>query len=184
MIGYTVAVRSSHWPTMQALQACIDHHGWPVKLGDESHPDWTEPLETVLSTLGIPVIFKGEPIELEAELLILEPDQTVAFNQRLASFNAPPARFESGDRILGVIFRANLKEYQAGFYLLSALIKCFGGYGLYGHYMHGTPIDADLLLAEAVAAAERESRPPEPITQEQMQRFAREFMAAVRKARS
>jgi hypothetical protein len=50
--------------------------------------------------------------------------------------------------------------------------------------MHGTPIDADLLLAEAVAAAERESRPPEPITQEQMQRFAREFMAAVRKARS
>jgi hypothetical protein len=182
MIGYSVAVHRSNWPTMQALQDCIDRRGWPVKLGDATDPQWTKPLVKAPSALGIPVAFTDEPIELEADFVTLEPDQTVAFNERLANIDATAPRFEEGDQIVGLIFRANLKEYQAGFYLLSALIICFGGYGLYGHYMHGTPIGVDALMAEAAEAAKRELRPPPPPTPDDLRRFGREFLEAVRKA--
>lgn len=183
MIGYTVAVRHANWPTMQELQACIDSHGWPVRLGRKDHPEWTEALAAAPQTLGIPAVFKGEPIELEAVFITLETDKTLAFNERLASTGACVAPFEAGDRILTLVFRVNLKEYQAGFYVLAALMKGFDGYGLYGHYLHGTPIDAETLLAEAADAAEREARPPPPITNDEILRFSREVLEALRKAK-
>src|SRR5262245_13805757 len=181
-IGYSVVVRSSDWPNMHALQECIDRHGWPVKLGDESHPGWTEPIDMVPQTLGIPVNFRAEPFELEAQVSTLEPDQIIAFNERLANIDPTYVRFDEGDRVLTLYFIANLKERQAGLYVMTALVECFGGYGLFGDHMHGIPINADSLLADAAEAADRESKPPPPITQDELRRFARELLEGFRKA--
>jgi hypothetical protein len=38
MIDYGVALHNANWPTIQALQVCIDRHRWPVKFGGEGHP--------------------------------------------------------------------------------------------------------------------------------------------------
>lgn len=180
MIDYAVALHSANWPTMQALQVCIDRHGWPVKFGGEGHPRWTKPLTKTPGTLGIPVVLRGEPTELEASFVTLGSAQPVPYdvNERLASIGATHVRFEQGDRVLTLTFGANPKEYQAGFYVMAALIKCFGGYGFHGR-SHGTSSYADSLIAEA-ASLETEGPRQIPIedTKRAMQGI-REFMRKV-----
>jgi len=64
---------------MQQVRQCIDRHGWPVKIGDPDDPRWTRPLDAVAKTLGLPVVFKGEAIELEADFVTLSPAQPYAW---------------------------------------------------------------------------------------------------------
>jgi hypothetical protein len=155
MIDYYVALHNENWPTMQALQECIDRHGWPVKIGGARDPQWAVPLDRVPNTPGMPVVFNGESVELEASFMTVGSDQpypyVLAFsiNETLASIGATDVRFNKGDRILGLTFGSNPKEHQAGSYVLAALIKCFNGYGFNGP-RHGASTYADLLLAEAV----------------------------------
>jgi hypothetical protein len=160
--GFSVVVRGSHWPTMQALQECLDRHRWPVKLGDSTHPRWSEPLDTVPYTLGIPVVFKGEPIELEAEIAILDYTNMSDINRQLSVFGATHVVPENGDRVLTVWLRVNIKEHQAAFYVMAALIKDFDGYGLGEGGGHGTSGYADSLLAEANRLEVEGPRQPTP----------------------
>jgi hypothetical protein len=172
---------------MQQVQQCIERHGWPVKIGGPDDPRWTRPLDGVAKTLGLPVVFKGEAIELEANFVTLSPAQPYAWtldldrppdletsvgkmfvfrphsefkfkpvdiNERLASLGAD-VRFSYGDRVLSLTFRMNKKEWQAGFYILAGMIKCFGGYGFdFYHSRSGTLSYADSLIEEATKIEE------------------------------
>jgi hypothetical protein len=161
MINFDVAVHNSNWPTVGALQECIDRRGWPVKLGGKG----AQPLSNVPSTLGMPVVLKGVPLDLEASFVVLDSEQTIDINHKLMSIGADSIRFSEGDRIVTLTFRANIKEYQAGFYVMAALIKCFDGYGIHDR-MHGTEDYADSLIARAAeleVAAEREAKEGAPI---------------------
>jgi hypothetical protein len=178
-VDYNVALLSGHWPTMQLLQQCIDQRGWPVRLGKETDPKWSKPLDATPGTLGLPVELKGEPIELEASFVTLSPTQSFAYsfdrppdierngtkvfklhpedvlkpvdiNQRLTELGAADVRFNDGDRVLTLTFRSDKKEWQAGFYVMAALIKCFDGYGFeMQHGQHGRSDYADWLLKGA-----------------------------------
>jgi hypothetical protein len=78
-VNYNVALHSANWPTMQALQQCIDRRGWPVRLGSAEDPRWTLPLDQVPRTLGLPIMLKGEPIELEASIVTLSPTRSFGY---------------------------------------------------------------------------------------------------------
>lgn len=180
MIDYHVALHHLNWPTVQVLQECIDRQGWPLKLGGEDLLRWTKPLTKTPGTLGMPVVLRGEAIELEASFVTLGSAQPISYdvNERLASIGATHVRFEQGDRVLTLTFGANPKEYQAGVYVMAALIKCFGGYGFHGR-SHGTSSYADSLIAEA---ASLESEGPRQIPIEDTKRAMqgiREFMRKV-----
>ena len=170
MIDYAVALHDANWPTMQAIQVCIDRNGWPVEFGRKGHPGWTKPLAEVPLTLGLPVVFRGEPLELEASFYTVGSNESYGnsldVNERLASLGATHVRFNEGDRVLRLTFRVNIKEYQAGFYVMAALIKCFGGYG-FGDGSHGTSGFADSLIAEATRL---DSQGPAPIHVDDLKR--------------
>jgi len=172
MINYDVAVHSANWPTMQALQECIDAYRWPVKIGEKANPQWTKPLTKSPYALGLPVVFKGAPIELEASLSTLTLNDPLDINDKLAGIGASDVRFGEGDRVLTITFRANIKEYQAGFYVMAALIKCFNGYGFHGRN-HGGQGYADSLIAEA---ARLESEGQTPIDGVQAKRTLDDFL--------
>jgi hypothetical protein len=89
-IDYDVALHAANWPTMAALQQCIDQRGWPVRLGRKDDPRWTEPLAQVPNTLGLPTEFKGEPVELEASIVTLSP--TKGYRSRIVN----PPDIQSG----------------------------------------------------------------------------------------
>jgi hypothetical protein len=71
-------------------------------------------------------------------------------NETFARIGASGVHFEYGDKVLSLSFRSNIKEWQAGFYIMAALVKCFHGYGfeLQGGD-HGGSEYADALLREA-----------------------------------
>jgi hypothetical protein len=184
-VDYHVALHAANWPTMQALQQCIDERGWPVRLGAKGDPRWTEPLAPVPKTLGLPVTFKSEPLELEASFVTLSPSKSFGYrfdrpsdiqadgsaiyqmrpdealkpidiNETLAQIGASGIRFDYGDRVLSLTFRSSIKEWQAGFYIMAGLIKCFDGYGFeLQQGSHGTSGYADTLLSEASELAAR-----------------------------
>jgi hypothetical protein len=79
-VNYYVALHSANWPTMQALQQCIDRRGWPIKLGSANDSRWTKPLDETPNTLGLPVVFRGERIELEASFVTLSPTQSFSYS--------------------------------------------------------------------------------------------------------
>lgn len=174
MIDYMVALPSSNWPTVQALQECLGNHGWPVKLCGTGYPHGEAPLAAVTRTLGLPVLFNGEPIALEASFITLGAAEAVDLNERLKLIGAQNVHFQEMDRILRLTFRVTIEEYQAGFYILAALIKCFGGYGFQGD-RHGALDFADYLVAEAVRLA---SEGPTQVTEEHMQ-FMRNSLIAL-----
>jgi hypothetical protein len=178
-VDYNVALLSSNWPTVQAFQQCIDQKGWPIKLGRKDEPRWTKPLDAVPHTLGLPLEFKGEPLELEAGFVTLSPTQSFAssfdrppdtsangvqefrlrpgevlkpvdINATLNELGARDARFNDGDRVLTLTFRSDKKEWQAGAYIMAGLIKCFDGYGFeLQGGQHGRSGYADSLLKDA-----------------------------------
>lgn len=179
---FYVAVHAADWPTMQALQKCIEERGWPVKIGAHDDPNWTQPFEAVPMTAGLPVTFNGEPLDLEASFVTLSPTQSYAYtfdrppdrseggkstyvvrpdelwkpvdiNETLTEIGAAGVRFEHGDHVLTLSFRSEAKNWQAGFYVMAGLIKCFGGYGFDAGGAHGTSDYADTLLKEAEAMA-------------------------------
>src|SRR6516164_3551804 len=61
---YFVAVHNDKWPTAKAVQTALERLGYPVSLA--SAPD--ETFSITKGTLGIPVIFEGHPIDLEADI--------------------------------------------------------------------------------------------------------------------
>lgn len=162
---FSVAVNAANWPTMQSLQTCIEQRGWPVVVAKEGHPNWTKPLEGTPRTLGLPVTFKGTPMELEASFVTLSPTQSFAYsfdgqlgeeprpvdiNEKLREIGASGVRFENGDRVVTLTFRSSVQEWKAGFYVLAAVIQCAGGYGFeFQTGRHGTSDFADDLLKGA-----------------------------------
>ena len=155
---YYVALRNASWPTMQALQECIDRRGWPVKLGGIDNPRWLEFFDKATpNAAGFPVEFKGRPIELEANFVTLSPTKGFAcefslsnsqtnegeasahqhqdtlkpadINAILSKIGATGVHFDYGDRVITITFRSDTKKWQAGFYVMAALISCFDGYG-------------------------------------------------------
>jgi len=78
----------------------------------------------------------------------------VDLNERLATLGAD-VRFSYGDRVLTLTFRMNKKEWQAGFYVLAGMIKCFGGYGFdFYDRRSGTSSYADSLIGKATKIEE------------------------------
>ncbi len=182
-VDYHVALHSADWPTMQQVQQCIDRHGWPVKIGGPDDPRWTKPFDGVPKTLGLPIVFKGEAIELEASFVTLSPTEPYGWtfdldrkpdletgagrafvfrphsemkfkpldiNEALARLGVADVRFSDGDRVLNFTFRMNKKEWQAGFYIMAGMIKCFSGYGFdFYNRRSGTSSYADSLIEEA-----------------------------------
>ena len=158
-VDYDVAVHAPDWPTMQALQQCLDDRHWPVTIGSKREAAWSSPLETGPSRSGLwPVTFEDAPVELEASAVTLSP--TVSFgytldrppdarasgmqvfklhpqdvfkpvdiNETLIRIGAKDATFGYGDRVLTLTFRSNIREWRAGFFIMAGLILCFHGYG-------------------------------------------------------
>jgi hypothetical protein len=179
--GYSVIVRGSHWPTTQALQDCLDRHDWPVRLGDSTHPQWSEPVETDRYTLGIPVVFKDAPIELEADIAILDYTNMPEIKGLLSRFGATHVPLEDGDRVLTLWVGSNIKEKQAAFYVMAALTKHFEGYGLGDGGDHGTTSYADSLLAEAKRLEAEGPRRISPQEQEEIKRLVMDGFRAMAK---
>ena len=178
-VDYHVAVHAPNWPTVQVLQECMDQHKWPVKLGTMDTPLWTKPFDPVPHTLGLPVTFNGKPIELEASFVTLSPAKSFGYsfdrlpdirtdhasayhlrpnevfkpldiNETLLRIGASGVHFNHGDRVLSLSFRSNFKEYQAGAYIMAAIIVCFDGYGFElqgGH--HGASDYPDMSVRDA-----------------------------------
>jgi hypothetical protein len=184
-VDYHVAVHAANWPTVQMLQQCIDQREWPIKLGTKNNPLWTKPFASVPQTLGLPVTFNQEPIELEASFVTLSPTDSFGYqldrqpdigtndaslyhlhpnealkpldiNKTLLRIGASGVNFSHGDRVLSLSFRSNFKEYQAGAYIMAALIICFDGYGfeLQGG-QHGASEYADMLVRDASEETEK-----------------------------
>jgi hypothetical protein len=178
-VDFSVAVQAANWPTVQSLQQCIDDRGWPVRLRTKEQPYWTKPLQTVPMTVGIPVVFNGEPIDLEASIVTLsktesfgytfdrspdlqsgtmkqyrlQPDETLKpsdISETLSKLGASVVKFTYGDRVLTLSFRSKVKPWKAGFYAMAALIKCSGGYGFeLQEGKHGGSDSADELAKAA-----------------------------------
>jgi hypothetical protein len=74
-VDYHVALDAADWPTMQAVQQCIDERGWPVKLGTKGDPRW--PFDRIQGSL--PVTFESEPLRLEASLITLSPTSSFGY---------------------------------------------------------------------------------------------------------
>src|SRR5262249_41250829 len=178
-VDYFVALHAANWPTMQAVQQCIDQRGWPVRLGTKDDPRW--PFDKIQGSLRVSrfgYLTHPAGVPVEASLVTLSPTESFGYsfdrppdfrtketevynvrpedklkprdiNETLARIGASGVRFEYGDKVFSLSFYSNRKEWQAGFYIMAALIKCFQGYGfeLQGGE-HGTSDYADELLRE------------------------------------
>jgi len=144
---YFVAVHHGKWPTAKAVQAALERLGYPVSLA--SAPD--EAFSVVKGTFGIPVIFEGHPVELEADVeQATDADDPESLWGYIAMCAAPNFAISNGDYFLTLTFRSDADQIRAGLYLAAAMILAFDGYGFENQFeTHGGSKFAHQLLAEA-----------------------------------
>jgi hypothetical protein len=127
--------------------------GDPVEL--EASIATLSPTESYSYTLDAPSPSELKPeLELEGGVKAFRLQELkfrpVDINETLNSIGATDVRFGYGDRVLTLTFRSSQREWQAGFYLMAALIKCFNGYGFEPHNGRGGKSEyADTLLGNA-----------------------------------
>ena len=153
---YFVAVHNDKWPTAKAVQAALERLGYPVSLA--SAPD--EAFSVVKGTFGIPVIFEGHPVELEADVeQATDADDPESLWGYIAMCAAPNFVISNGDYFLTLTFRSDADQIRAGLYLAAAMILAFDGYGFENQFeTHGRGEFADQLIAEASDASAFEDR--------------------------
>jgi hypothetical protein len=153
---YFVAVHNDKWPTAKAVQTALERLGYPVSLA--SAPG--ETFSIAKGTLGIPVIFEGHPVDLEADIEQAtdanDPESLWGYIARCA---APNFAISNGDYFLTLTFRSDPNQVRAGLYLAAAMILAFDGYGFENQFeTHGRGEFADQLAAEASDASAFEDR--------------------------
>jgi hypothetical protein len=167
-----VLVPAQSWPTARQLDDALVAAGYPLRLGARSSVAWDEPLAPVAAepirfnvqdanqarALGKPV---GAEVEIPREIpmpvvlddVLLDPDfgmETItdpdAFNSREEDFqDGPVAQF--GDYLVWFSHHVDQRNYNAGMYILSALILHFKGHGFERQGMsHGREAFARELL--------------------------------------
>ena len=172
-VDFNVAVHGSNWPSSAALQTCIGKLGYPVALVRASSKPFLP------SDAGLPVRYKGRRIVLDASAVRLSPTSFHAYwpdrpadhasngveswiirpsdklkgvdvNDDLNKIGAGDVHFGNGDYVLTFSFDSSTNEMRAGFFIMSAMIKCFDGYGfeMEGR-THGGSSYADELAADA-----------------------------------
>jgi hypothetical protein len=153
---YFIAIHRAKWPTGKAVQTALENLGYPLSLA--SAP--SEPLSIVKGTLGLPVVFEGRPVELEAEIeQATDIDDHKSLWGYIAAHAAPKFSIANGDYFLTLTFRSDANGIRAGLYLAAALIRAFDGYGFENQFeTHGRAEFADQLLAEASDPAAFEDR--------------------------
>lgn len=148
---YFVAVHNDNWPTAEAVQTAIERLGYPVSLA--SAPD--EAFSTAEDSLGLPVIFEGHPIVLEADIeRATDANDPGSLWGYIAGCAAPNFAISNGDYFLTLTFRSDADEIRAGLYLIAAMILAFDGYGFENQFeTHGRAEFAQKLVAEASDAS-------------------------------
>jgi len=148
---YFVAVKEDKWPTAAPVQAALKQLGYPVSLA--SAP--SEALSMTDGLYGLPVIFEGRPVVLEAEIeQAADVDNTESLWGYIAKCAAPNFAILNGDYFLTLTFRSDADQIRAGLYLAAAMIVAFDGYGFENQFeTHGGKTFADQLVAEASDAA-------------------------------
>src|SRR5262249_3984571 len=152
---YFVAVHKDKWPTAKAVQTALEGLGYPVSLA--SAPDKAFSLA---EAFGLPVIFEGHPVALEADI-----DQATDANDPeslwvyIAECAARNFAISNGDYFLTLTFRSDANQIRAGLYLAAAMILAFDGYGFENQFeTHGRGEFAAQLVAEASDASAFEDR--------------------------
>ena len=161
---YFVAVHRDAWPTADGVQRSLESLGYPLRLVEAS----AEPFEVKDFREGLPVVFEGRPIVLEADIEeatdVDNPESLFGYIAQCAVSNF---KISNGDRFLTLTFRSDADQIRAGLYLAAALILSYGGYGFENQAeTHGGESFARQLLAEAADAAAFERSdsqlPPDP----------------------
>ena len=176
---YFVAVHQQNWPTAAALQSMAERK-YPVVLGQaptqalvaiphagslpvrfenreielEASLVQLSPTKFYAYTIDQPPDARITTPELGTfEITQLHPDDVWKgsdINADLAEIGAKGVHFGNGDYVLTLSFHSAHDEVRAGFYVMAALIKCFGGYGFeLQTSTHGTKAFADDLVATA-----------------------------------
>jgi hypothetical protein len=177
---YNVAVHQANWPTAAALQSCMTELRYPVVLGNSPDaPQMTVrealdlpvrfkerqvELENSIVQLS-PTVSFGYSLDRPPDAVVktpelgtfelhqLRPDEVYRphdINEDLARIGAKGVSFGNGDYVLVLSFRSSRDEIRAGFYIMAALIKCFGGYGFELQTgAHGAGDFADGMVADA-----------------------------------
>jgi len=167
-----VLVPAGSWPTARQLDDALVKAGYPMRLGNRAEAAWDAPLAPIP---GEPIKFKiedashaeilGKPVGSEMEMpheipmavvlngVELDPDfgmevveDADAFNSRLLEFDDGP-KAQNGDHLIWFSHHVDQRNYNAGMYILAALILSFHGYGFESQGMsHGREAFAKELL--------------------------------------
>lgn len=149
-----VVVPARSWPTARELDDALVAAGYPARLGERSASAWSAPLAPVPAepieftvhdadqarALGQPV---GTQMEMPHEIMmpvvlddvVLDPDfgidmltDAASLNSQLTGMQADFAA-EPGDHLVWFSHHVDQRNYNAGMYILAALILHFDGYG-------------------------------------------------------
>ncbi|MEO7688445.1 MAG: hypothetical protein ABIS51_04100 [Sphingomonas sp.] len=175
-----VLVPARSWPTARQLDDALLEAGYPVRLGDRSPLAWDAPLAPVAAE---PIRFTvqdanqaqilGQPVGAEMEMpheivmpvvlddVVLDPDfcwetltDVASLNSQLEDIQAG-AVAEIGDHLVWFSHHVDQRNYNAGMYILAALILRFDGYGF---EMQGASHGREAFVRELL-----ESLYPEPV---------------------
>ena len=176
-VDYYVAVHQANWPTAAALQACLAERNYPVALEQAPPSPWTvaigslqvrfhrQPVEIEASVVRLsptqsygywfarPPDANAQTPRGAAQAFELRKDEILEgrdINADLADIGAMSVRFGNGDYVLSLSFHGVSDEVRAGFYVMAAMIQCFGGYGFeFQGPSHGTRSYAEGLVSDA-----------------------------------
>jgi len=155
---YFVAVHRQDWPTAEHVQQNLESLGYPLRLAEAPALPFT-----VADFLeGLPVVFEGRPVVLEAEIdVATDADDPESLFGYIAECAASNFKISNGDYFLTLTFRSDADQIRAGLYLAAAMILSFDGYGFENQAeTHGGLDFAEQLLAEAADAEAFDSPPP------------------------
>jgi hypothetical protein len=149
-----VLVPARSWPTARQLDDALVSAGYPLRLGARSDAAWNGPLAPVVAEpirftiqdenqarilgqpigaqmemphdIAMPVILDGE--ELDPDFGMEAVSDTDHLNKKLREFEAGPVA-EDGDQLVWFLHHVDQRNYNAGMYILAALILQFDGHG-------------------------------------------------------
>jgi hypothetical protein len=148
---YFVAVHGDKWPTAKSVQTALERLAYPISLALTPN----EAFSIEKAALGIPVIFEGRSVLLEADIdQATDANDPESLRGYIAKSAAPDFAISNGDYFLTLTFRSDADQIRAGLYLAAAMILAFEGYGFENQFeTHGRGEFANQLVAEASDAA-------------------------------
>jgi hypothetical protein len=167
-----VLVAAQSWPTARQLDDALVSAGYPLRLGARSDAEWMGPLAPVAAEpirfvvrdenqarildqpigtqvempheIAMPVILDGEDLDPDFGMETVFDAENL--NAKLREFENGPAA-ESGDQLVWFSHHVDQRNYNAGMYILAALILRFDGHGFETQGMsHGQNAFAQELL--------------------------------------